>query len=79
MVIDLDNSTVKALEHRAQEMGVEVETMTNELLKTVIADEKAALREFETFMRPRIEAAERGEFVDQTVEEIFDEVLEEDD
>jgi hypothetical protein len=79
MNIALDDSTVKALEHRAQEMGIEVEPMTNELLKTVIADEAVALQEFEDFMRPRIESARRGEFVDQSVEEIFDEVLQEDE
>jgi len=56
-----------------------VEVMTNELLKTVIADEETALSEFETFIRPRIESARRGEFVDQSVEEIFDEVLQEDE
>jgi pyruvate/2-oxoglutarate dehydrogenase complex dihydrolipoamide dehydrogenase (E3) component len=40
MAIILENSTVKALEHRAHQLGVEVEVMTNELLKTVIADEE---------------------------------------
>jgi hypothetical protein len=38
-----------------------------------------ALSEFETFIRPHIESARRGEFVDQSVEEIFDEVLQEDE
>ena len=79
MAIILENSTVKALEHRAHQMGVEVEVMTNELLKTVIADEETALSEFETFIRPRIESARRGEFVNQSVEGIFEEVLQEND
>jgi len=58
MTITLDESTVKALEHRARQMGVEVESMTNDLLKTVIADEDAALAEFGDFMSPREVAAE---------------------
>ena len=77
MNIALDDSTVKALEHRAQEMGIEVEPMTNELLKTVIADEAVALQEFEDFMRPRIEEVKRGELINQSPSEIAAEVYKE--
>ena len=49
------------------------------LKKVAIEKEEVALKEFEDFMRPRIESARRGEFVDQSVEEIFDEVLQEDE
>lgn len=40
-------------------------------------DEEAALRELEDFLKPRIEAAKRGEWADQTVEEIVAETLQE--
>jgi hypothetical protein len=32
-----------------------------------------ALRQLEEFLRPRVEAAERGEFVSKSVEQIFEE------
>ncbi len=37
------------------------------------ADEQAALRELESFLEPRIEAAKRGEFSKKSVDDIFDE------
>jgi hypothetical protein len=36
--------------------------------------EEEALHQLETFLKPRIEAAERGEVVIKSVEQIFDEV-----
>ena len=36
--------------------------------------EDAALRELEAFLEPRIASAKRGDFVDQSVEEIFAEI-----
>ena len=36
--------------------------------------EEEALHQLETFLKPRIEAAERGEVVNQTVSEIIDEL-----
>ncbi len=35
------------------------------------ADEKAALAELTAFMKPRIEAARRGEFSDRSIEDII--------
>lgn len=40
-------------------------------------DEEAALKELEAFLKPRLEAARRGERASRTVSEIFDEVLQE--
>ncbi|ETW95888.1 MAG: antitoxin [Candidatus Entotheonella factor] len=36
--------------------------------------EEEALRQLEAFLKPRIESAKRGEFVDKSVEQIFEEV-----
>ena len=41
-------------------------------------DQEAALRELEDFLKPRFEAARRGEWSEQTVAEIVTETLEED-
>jgi len=38
------------------------------------ADEQAALRELESFLKPRIEAANAGDFSSMSVDDIFDEV-----
>lgn len=38
-------------------------------------NEKAALKELEAFLKPRLEAAKRGEWSDQTVDEIVDEAM----
>jgi hypothetical protein len=40
-------------------------------------EEQAALQELETFLKPRIEAAENGKFSTKSVDEIFDEVEQE--
>ena len=39
------------------------------------ADQAAALRELEDFLEPRLEAARRGEWSEQTVDEIVAETL----
>jgi predicted DNA-binding protein len=36
--------------------------------------EEEALHQLETFLQPRVEAAERGEVIAKSVEQIFDEV-----
>ncbi len=36
--------------------------------------EKEALHQLETFLKPRIEAAERGEVISKSVEQLFEEV-----
>lgn len=40
-------------------------------------DEEEAIQELSALLKPRLAEAKRGEFVDQTVEEIFDEVYQE--
>jgi hypothetical protein len=40
-------------------------------------NEEAALKELEAFLKPRLDAAKRGEWSDQSVDEIVGEVLRE--
>ena len=47
------------------------------VLERTLPDEEAALKELEDFLGPRIESAKRGERSDQTLDEIFDGVIEE--
>ena len=37
-------------------------------------DEQAALRELESFLEPRLDAAKRGEFSKKSVDDVFNEV-----
>jgi len=39
--------------------------------------ENAALQELEDFLQPRIEAANRGEYSTKSIDDVFDEVLQE--
>ena len=36
-------------------------------------DEKSALQALESFLKPRVEAAEKGDFSSKSVDEVFDE------
>ncbi len=38
------------------------------------SDEKSALHELESFLKPRIEAADKGEFSKKSIDDIFNEV-----
>ena len=40
-------------------------------------DEKTALQELESFLKPRIEAARNGDFSSKSVDTVFDEALQE--
>ncbi|MCU7919275.1 MAG: DUF1778 domain-containing protein [Candidatus Thiodiazotropha sp. (ex Dulcina madagascariensis)] len=54
-------------------------SIKNYVLERTLPDleEQAALQELETFLKPRIEAAKRGEFSTKSVDSIFDEVEQE--
>ena len=75
MEIELDASTAATLERRARERGQPVSVFTANYLKSTLADEDEAMQELSAFLQPRIEEARRGEFVDQSVEEIFEEAF----
>ncbi len=44
-------------------------------LLPMTADEEKAMQELEAFLKPRIEAAERGEVVSASVHSIFEETI----
>ena len=48
-------------------------------LPNIDFDENAELKQLEAFLKPRIEAAEKGDLSSKSLDSIFDEVLEEDD
>ncbi|NQZ06499.1 MAG: antitoxin [Algicola sp.] len=53
-------------------LSIEITTQQHQHLKAA-----AALQELEAFLQPRIEAAEKGDFSSKSVDDIFDEVIQE--
>lgn len=43
------------------------------------SDEQAALQALEGFLKPRIAAANKGEFSTKSIDDVFDEVIQEED
>ncbi len=58
--------------------ALEGQSIQEYVLKRVLSNGGGkTLDDLVDFLRPRVEAAKRGDICDQTVEEIFDEVIEE--
>ena len=72
--IDITKEQHKALKATAAMQG---KSIKDYVLERTLPDEEAALKELENFLKPRVEAAMRGERSDQTLNEIFDEVIQE--
>ena len=72
--IDITREQHKALKATAAMQG---KSIKDYVLERTLPDEEAALKELENFLKPRAEAAMRGERSDQTLDEIFDEVIQE--
>ena len=72
--IDITQEQHKALKATAAMQG---KSIKDYVLERTLPDEEAALKELENFLKPRVEAAMRGERSDQTLDEIFDEVIQE--
>ena len=72
--IDITKEQHKALKATAAMQG---KSIKDYVLERTLPDEEAALKELENFLKPRVEAAMRGERSDQTLDEIFDEVIQE--
>ena len=72
--IDITKEQHKALKATAAMQG---KSIKDYVLERTLPDEEAALKELENFLKPRVEAAKRGERSDQTLNEIFDEVIQE--
>ena len=71
-ITEQQHQSIKAL---AAIQGKSVKEYAMQRLLPLTADEEKAMQELEEFLRPRIEAAERGEVVSTSVMAIFKETL----
>ncbi len=74
--IDITPEQHKRLKSAAELMGLSIEDYVLERTLSTGA-QQAAIQELEAFLAPRVEAAERGEFSDRTLDDIFDEAAKE--
>jgi hypothetical protein len=70
------HQNIKAL---AAMQGKSLKEYAIDHLLPMTEDEKLAMAELKALLAPRIEEMERGEFSTQTVDEIFDEVMQEEE
>ena len=71
-ITEQQHQSIKAL---AAMQGKSIKQYAMQRLLPLNADEEKAMQELEEFLKPRIEAAERGEVVSTSVMAIFKETL----
>jgi hypothetical protein len=71
-ITDQQHKSIKAL---AAMQGKSIKEYAMQRLLPLTNDEEKAIEELESFLKPRIEAAERGEVVSASVMKIFEETL----
>lgn len=71
-ITDQQHQSIKAM---AALQGKSIKEYAMQRLLPLTADEEKAMQELEAFLKPRIEAAERGEVVSASVRSIFEETL----
>ena len=71
-ITEQQHQSIKAL---AAMQGKSIKEYAMQRLLPLTADEEKAMQELEEFLKPRIEAAERGEVVSTSVMSIFKETL----
>lgn len=71
-ITDQQHQSIKAM---AALQGKSIKEYAMQRLLPLTADEEKAMQELEAFLKPRIEAAERGEVVSASVHTIFEETL----
>ena len=71
-ITDQQHQSIKAL---AAMQGKSIKEYAMQRLLPLTADEEKAMQELEEFLKPRIEAAERGEVVSTSAQAIFEEAL----
>jgi hypothetical protein len=71
-ITEQQHQSIKAL---AAMQGKSIKEYAMQRLLPLTADEEKAMQELEDFLKPRIEAAERGEVVSTSVLTIFEETL----
>ncbi len=71
--------TAQQHQHLKAAAALQGKSIKNYVLERTLPDisEQASLQELEAFLQPRIKAAERGEFSSKSVDDIFDEVIQE--
>jgi len=71
-ITDQQHKSIKAL---AAMQGKSIKEYAMQRLLPLTNDEEKAMQELEAFLKPRIEAASRGEVVSTSVMKIFEETL----
>ncbi|MCJ8268956.1 MAG: DUF1778 domain-containing protein [Psychrosphaera sp.] len=71
--------TTQQHQHLKAAAALQGQSIKDYVLKRTLPDigEQAALQELEAFLQPRIEAAKKGDFSSKSVDDIFDEVIQE--
>jgi Antitoxin ParD len=75
LTIELTEQQHKSIKAMAAFQGKSIKEYTLERLLPYTDDEKAAIEELDAFLKPRLEAAQRGEVVNVSVMDIVNEVL----
>ncbi|MCD2448851.1 antitoxin [Methylicorpusculum oleiharenae] len=71
-ITEQQHQSIKAL---AALQGISIKEYAMQRLLPLTDDEEKAIQELEAFLKPRIEAAERGDVVSTSVITIFEEAL----
>jgi hypothetical protein len=71
-ITEQQHQSIKAL---AALQGISIKEYAMQRLLPLTDDEEKAIQELEVFLKPRIEAAERGDVVNSSVITIFEEAL----
>lgn len=75
LTIEITDQQHKSIKVLAAMQGKSIKDYVMQRLLPLTDDEEKAMQELEEFLKPRIEAAERGEVVSTSVMAIFEETL----
>jgi len=75
LTIEITEQQHQSIKAMAAMQGKSIKEYAMQHLLPLTADEEKAMQELEAFLKPRIEAAKRGEVVSASVIEIFEKTL----
>lgn len=75
LTIEMTEKQHQSIKALAAMQGKSIKEYAIQRLLPLTADEEKAMQELEAFLKPRIEAAERGEVVSASVIKIFEKTL----
>ena len=75
LTIEITEQQHQSIKAMAALQGKSIKEYAMQRLLPLTEDEEKAMQELEAFLKPRIEAAERGEVVSTSVRSIFEETL----